>query len=970
MSTNENPAGSAAGTTTNITIGILAHVDAGKTTLSESILYMTGEVKSQGRVDHKDAFLDTEELEKARGITIFSKMARFGAGTKRFTLLDTPGHVDFSPEMERTLRVLDYAILVISAPDIWGRKALDAQVRVIVRLLAHYHVPFMIFVNKTDQLADENAGEDALMQILQAELGSSAVRFDDRQLCPDNEESVAVLDDALLERCLEGGHVVDEDVTRLIAGRRLMPVYFGAALYNEGTQALLDGMGKFMQPASYEEKFGAFVYKVSRDGAVRLTWMKLTGGSLAIRDEIEQTKRVPVVSRAAAAAPADADSVLQEQEETIREKVSGIRLYSGNRFTDVTKAEAGEIIAVAGLSATRIGDGLGAHPSATEELLSPIMTCSVTAGKDVDDYTLMQALRAMEEEEPMLHVGNDERTGEINVQIMGDVQTQILRTMMKERFGFDVTFGPGSIVYKETIRRPVEGVGHFEPLRHYAEVHLLLEPTGTGSGLSFENRTPPNTLDKNWQNLIMTHLQEKLHRGVLTGSEITDMRISLIGGRASVKHTEGGDFRKATYRAVRQGLMMAQNILLEPVLSFRLELPASSVGRALTDLDGMRGKCRPPEFSGDMAILEGTVPASTLGSYAREVVTYTGGRGRLHVTLKDYEPCHNAAEVIGQCGYDPDADRRNPSYSVFCSHGAGTVVTWQNVRKHMHVDTGWTLQTYDDQPQETYLTNDYFTFHAVEEDEAADLNSPDYGVEDMAQAMPGTAAGEQGAGWTARGHNLRAAGEESYEARERAYTAQEKELESIFERTYGPVKRQIRNPENERLDRLMEEYVSERQPGPGDPKYTKTRQEEPMQEFLLVDGYNIIFAWEELKALAVRDIKAARDQLLDILSNYAGYAKETVIVVFDAYKVIGGRGEVYRYHNIDVVYTKEAETADLYIEKTAHTLSKKHRVYVATSDAVEQVIIFSSGAYRLSARGLLEQIIMTEQRMKEKYRIE
>ena len=957
--------------TTNITIGILAHVDAGKTTLSESILYMTGELKSQGRVDHKDAFLDTDEMERARGITIFSKMARFHVGGKRFTLLDTPGHVDFSPEMERTLRVLDYAVLVISAPDIWSRKSLDAQVRVITRLLAHYHVPVMIFVNKTDQLAAENVAEDDLMQILRAELGNGAVRFDGRQLCDENEESVAVLDDTLLELCLEGGHVSDEDVSRLIAGRQLMPVYFGAALYNEGTQALLDGMGKFMLPGTYSGRFGAFVYKVSRDGAVRLTWMKLTGGSLAIRDEIEQTKRLLTMSRTAstAAVDANADAGMPEEEERVREKVSGIRLYSGTRYTAVTRAEAGEIVAVAGLSAARIGDGLGGYPSAAEELLSPIMTCSVSAGREVDDFTLMQALRTMEEEEPMLHVGNDERTGEINVQIMGDVQTQILRTMMKERFGFDVTFGPGSIVYKETIRRPVEGVGHFEPLRHYAEVHLLLEPTGTGSGLSFENRTPPNTLDKNWQNLIMTHLQEKLHRGVLTGSEITDMRISLIGGRANIKHTEGGDFRKATYRAVRQGLMIAQNILLEPVLSFRLELPASNVGRALTDLDGMCGKCRPPEFEGDMAILEGTVPASTLGSYAREVVTYTGGRGRLHVSLKDYEPCHNAADVIEQSGYDPDADMRNPSYSVFCSHGAGTVVTWQNVRRHMHVDTGWTPRMYDDQPQEEYLTDDYFTFQAPEEEAQADLNSPDY---DLGEALSGTTkeAPEKAGERPARGHNLRAAAEESYEARERAYTAQEKELESIFERTYGPVKRQIRNPENERLDRLLEEYESERQPGPGDPKYSRNRQEEQLQEYLLVDGYNIIFAWENLKSLAVRDIKAARDQLLDILSNYAGYAKETVIVVFDAYKVVGGKGEVYRYHNIDVVFTKEAETADLYIEKTAHTLSKKHRVYVATSDAVEQVIIFSSGAYRLSARGLLEQIIMTEQRMKEKYRIE
>ena len=937
----------------NITIGILAHVDAGKTTLTESILFKTGMIRSLGRVDHQDAFLDTEALEKKRGITIFSKMARFSAGEQNVTLLDTPGHVDFSPEMERTLRVLDYAVLVISAPDIINQKMLDPQVRVLIKLLQHYQVPFFIFVNKMDQLDRELLGPGNILPVIAGEI-PGAVQFDERQLCDENEESVAVCEEELMLRVLDGEHLTDADVSELLKKRALFPVYFGAALNGEGVQALLEGIARYCVPRQYPEQFGAYVYKVSRDGAVRLAWMKITGGELKIRDEIAQIPRVQPVRAAGGQAPAsgdpddDGDDLTAEPVSAgvIKEKISGIRQYSGVKFTALTSAQAGDIVAVSGLSVVQIGDGLGAEASVREEMVSPIMTCSVTAEQGVDEFTLMQALRTLEEEEPMLHVSRDDLSGAITVQIMGDVQTQILRNIIQERFGFQVNFGPARIVYKETIRKSVEGVGHFEPLRHYAEVHLLLEPTGPGSGLTFENRCPAGMLDKNWQNLIMTHLREKVHRGVLTGAELTDMCISLIGGRASIKHTEGGDFRRATYRAVRQGLMMAQNMLLEPVLNFRLELPQNNLGRALSDIDSMRGSVQAPDFDGDTAIVEGCVPASTLGSYAQDVVSYTGGRGQLSVSLKDYEPCHNAKEIIDASGYDPDADRRNPSYSVFCSHGAGTVVTWQNVRSHMHVETGWEPSP---EEEETALAGDYFVFAAPEIEEIPeDLNQPAGSSE--AQAV-----------------NLRAQKEDSYEVRERAFAVQEKELERIFEQTYGPVKRNIRNPENERLDALMEAYEP-KEPGPGDPKYEKkNKAPEKMEEYLLVDGYNIIFAWNELHDMALRDIKAARDRLLDILSNYAGYIDQTVIVVFDAYKVVGGRGEVYRYHNIDVVYTKEAETADLYIEKTAHTLSKKHRVYVATSDAVEQVIIFSSGAYRISARGLLEQILLTEQRMREQY---
>ena len=938
---------------TPTTIGILAHVDAGKTTLSESILYLTGAIRMRGRVDHQDAFLDTDAMEKKRGITIFSKLARFQRAERPFILLDTPGHADFSPETERALRVLDVAVLVLSAADVEESGITDPQVAVLWRLLAHNHVPTFVFVNKMDQLRTGDSREDtekqnALFSVIRRELGEGLVPFDKNQLCPENEEQVAVLDEALTERVLSGEALSAEDVTALVRTRKLFPVYFGAALSDEGVEDLLEGLCRYTKPKTYPDDFGAVVYKVTREGtgplAPRLVWMKLTGGALSVRDAVEE--RVDLSEE-----PAESGEESEDTPEHLSEKISGIRLYSGEKYTSVTSAQAGEIVCVTGLSRARAGDGLGFEKTNKEELLSPIETRAVIPPKGVDRFTLLQALRGLEEEEPMLHVAPDEKTGDICVQIMGQIQTEILQHLLEERYGIRAQFGPGRIVYRETIRRPVEGVGHFEPLRHYAEVHVLLTPGEPGSGVVIENGCLPNMLDSNWQNLILQNLSQKTHRGVLTGAELTDVKITLLGGKASKKHTEGGDFRKAALRAVRQGLMCAENILLEPVLSFHLELPKENLGRALNDFTKMSAKFSPADFAGDTAILEGKVPASTLGSYASEVAGYTGGRGKLSVSLSGYEPCHNSREVLDAAGYSPDEDRYNPSYSVFCSHGAGTIVTWDHVRSHMQVDTGWRQEPED--PKAHYLSDDYYTFTAEAIDDTPVL---DDGLSEDPEKESHDAARKS------RGGDFR--------DREAAHQAAEKELMEIFEKTYGKIPTRLRNPENERLDLL--EPLEEKEKGPGDPKYAakKAAKREPLAEYLLVDGYNIIYAWAELRDLAITDIKAARDKLIDILCDYAGISGFLVILVFDAYRVPGGAREVTRQGGIDIVYTKEAETADLYIEKTAHSLSQKHRVYVATSDAIEQVIIYGAGAYRLSARGLLEQILAAKERMRQEYQID
>ena len=1028
----------------NTTVGILAHVDAGKTTLSESILFQTGAVKKRGRVDHGDAFLDTDEMEKKRGITIYSKLARFRIGNRPFTILDTPGHADFSPEMERVLRVLDAAVLVVSAADLTAQEGADPQVRILWKLLRHYQVPTFLFINKVDQLIPKEEENDPgkvravcgkLFRLLSKDLGSGLVLFDERQICEENEEAIAVCEDALMERVLEGGNVSEEDVRRLIAGRRLFPVYCGSALRDEGTVNLLKGLelftgwsgGTALQPASdpapvsgqerngengsngadapaaafgktafadsasakHKADFGALVYKITRENGTRLTWMKITSGTLSVRDSVrEAVPRVTGGTLQESGDPVDGAAAEEEEvfeERETEEKISELRLYSGDRYEAKTSVSAGEIVAAAGLSYTSAGDGLGREASRKEEILTPIMTSTVTAtdrfGKPVDDFTLMKALRELEEQEPMLQVSKEEETGDITVRIMGAVQIEILKNLLREKYDLRAQFGPGSIVYQETIRRPVEGVGHFEPLRHYAEVHLLLEPGEEGSGITFENRCTPGTLDRNWQNLILSQLSVKRFRGVLTGSGLTDVRICLLGGKASKKHTSGGDFRKAAYAAVRQGLMMAENILLEPVLNVTLELPAENVGRAMTDISMMHGMCRPAEFRGEEAVLEGRVPASELGDYAAVVAGYTGGRGRLSVSWKGYEPCHNAREIIEEKGYDPDADCRNPTWSVFCSHGAGTVVPWDQVRNYMHVDTGWQ----PDKEDGPYRSDDYYTFQASHtEDLQLDRAQEDEEEQDHA-AHRGKAR--------------------DFKERQQAFRSEEEELKRIFEKTYGPVRENLHHPENVRRGLILpsEENAEGNGSSEGgsrgtsgnsgtDPESGKRTGQngsphtekdsgrdssgqrtgrksagKEIQEFLLVDGYNIIFAWEELKELAETNIKSARDRLLDLMSDYAGYSGVNVIVVFDAYRVPGGNGEVYRYHNIDVVFTKEAETADLYIEKTAHRLSKNNRVTVATGDFVEQVIIFGAGAFRLSPRGLLEQILFAGRELREKY---
>ncbi len=951
----------------NLTIGILAHVDAGKTTLSESLLYTAGAIRTHGRVDHQDAFLDTDAMEKKRGITIFSKMARFTLQTqeshssdKQFILLDTPGHADFSPEMERTLRVLDYAILVVSAPD-----GVTQQVRVLWKLLSHYHVPTFVFINKIDLTPDR---KDAVIAELTQEFGDGFVSMPEG-LSEENEEDIAVLSDDLAEKVLMGDHLTQAEIKSLIHERKLFPVCCGAALLDQGTSNLLALLNTYTEEKHYPDAFGGIVYKITREGGQRLTWMKVTGGLVKLRDEIVNGMDVE-----------DSDEEnTGAGEKREAQKLSDIRRYNGEKFDKVTEALAGDIVAVAGLTHTRAGDGLGISETEREEMLSPILTVRVTGlpdseGNPPDDFTLLSALRGIEEQEPMLHVVQDERTKDITVQIMGQVQVEILKNLLAERYGIQASFGQSRIVYKETIRRPVEGVGHFEPLRHYAEVHLLLEPLPTGSGLVFENHCLPNMLDTNWQNLIMTHLQEKAFRGVLTGSRITDLRISLLGGKAHIKHTMGGDFRQATYRAVRQALMMAENILLEPVLSYRLEVPQENLGRAMTDMNAMGGTTNPPDFEGELAVMTGVVPASAFGEYAQTLVAYTAGRGSIQTSLSDYLPCHNARQVIDEAAYDPDLDRWNPSYSVFCSHGAGTPVMWDHVRHYMQVETGWEPaplledgQAHDG-PLENgaYLTDDYYTFtpDGVENEVLVDLNQAE------------SAADSQGSA-----HAVRKAVESGdFATREAAFAAEDKELKSIFESTYGtsyrPHKEKLRNPENDKyydlngneIPQLEPEAKPDSVPG-GDPKYAKNKKDDVMREYLLVDGYNIIFAWTELRDLAMTDIKAARDRLMDILANYAGYARENVILVFDAYKVVGGLGEVSKYHGIDVVFTKEAETADLYIEKTAHELGKRHRVTVATSDAVEQVIIFGGGALRLSARGLLERILAAEDEMRDRFTI-
>ncbi|MCI7813406.1 MAG: TetM/TetW/TetO/TetS family tetracycline resistance ribosomal protection protein [Robinsoniella sp.] len=852
-----------------LVVGILAHVDAGKTTLAESILYTSGSIRKLGRVDHKNAFLDTFDLERERGITIFSKQAEFSLGDMEVTLLDTPGHIDFSAEMERTLQVLDYAVLVISGAD-----GVQGHVQTLWKLLRRYEIPVFLFINKMDQPGTDQA---ALLEELRKRLDERCTAFGAEET-EEWMENVAVCEEKLLEKYLETGDLPRGDIARLIQERKIFPCYFGSALKMEGVREFLEGFVRYVQCPDYTEDFGARIYKIARDDqGNRLTYLKVTGGSLKVKMVLSNRDRQ------------------ENPQEIWEEKIDQIRIYSGAQYRTVSEAEAGTICAVTGLTKTYCGEGLGAETKANLPILEPVLTYQIQLPKNCDVHGMFLKMRQLEEEEPELHVVWDERFGEIHVQVMGEVQIEILKSMVRERFGVEVEFGAGSIVYKESILEPVEGVGHFEPLRHYAEVHLLLEPGERGSGLHFATSCSEDVLDRNWQRLILTHLEEKKHLGVLTGSEITDMKITLIAGRAHPKHTEGGDFRQATYRAVRHGLKKAKSILLEPVYEFRLEIPADKVGRAMTDIQKMCGTFSNPQIEQDMAVITGTAPVVTMRGYQMEVMAYTGGQGRMFCSVKGYEPCHNEEEVLLECAYDSEADVDNPTGSVFCAHGAGFVVGWQEVENYMHIDTGLCLGEDDKESKETEPT-------VVSR-----------------QSNPSV--------W-----------------------ADEKELEEIFARTYGQVKER-KNPFRKSSSVRAREEAEAR-------AYRGSRQEkkEDQAEYLLVDGYNIIFSWEELRELAQINIDGARTKLMDILCNYQGFKKMIVIVVFDAYKVEGGQGEVSKYHNIYVVYTKEAETADQYIEKTVHEIGRKYQVTVATSDALEQVIILGQGARRLSAQGLKEEV--------------
>ena len=854
----------------NIVMGILAHVDAGKTTLSEGMLYLSGTVRKLGRVDHKDAFLDTYSLERDRGITIFSKQAVFSLGNRRINLLDTPGHVDFSAEMERTLQVLDYAVLVISGAD-----GVQGHTETLWKLLKLYEIPTFIFINKMDQPGTDR---ESLLTELKERLDEGCIVFGKGKNVESLEE-IAMTDEAVLDYFMEHETVRNEDICRLIRERKIFPCYFGSALKLDGVQELLAGFEEYMKPFDGKKEFGARVFKISRDDkGERLTFLKVTGGKLVVKMPINK-----------------------------EEKINQIRIYSGAKYEAVNEVEAGGVCAVTGLSSSYIGQGLGVEKGTAAPFLEPVLTYQMILPEGADTTKVLRELKQLEEEEPLLNIVWNPALEEIHVQLMGEVQTEILKTMIAERFHLDVEFGTGKIVYKETIKSPVVGVGHYEPLRHYAEVHLKMEPLEAGSGLVFDTDCSEDVLDRNWQRLILTHLQEREDPGVLTGAPITDMKITIVAGRAHLKHTEGGDFRQATYRAVRQGLKSAESVLLEPWYSFVLEVPSEQVGRAMSDIGQMNGSFEGPEAENKqgMVRLTGTAPASEMRDYQREVWAYTKGRGRITLTLKGYEPCHNAEEVIEEIGYDSERDVDNPTGSVFCAHGAGFLVKWDEVPEYMHIK------------------------------------------EDFLAEKPGIEQDEMMAVQMGNHCNYSGGYSSSYD--------DDPELLTIMEREFGS--------KQEERDR----YSSYRKQTVSTPvrHTTVIKENEPKKEYLLVDGYNIIFAWEELNELAKASIDAARNKLMDILSNYQGFSGCTLILVFDAYKVKGNQGEVQKYHNIYVVYTKEAETADQYIEKTTHEIGRKYKVTVATSDALEQVIVMGQGAYRISARDFYEEVERTEKQIRE-----
>lgn len=841
-------------------IGILAHVDSGKTTLSEAMLYKSGAIRKLGRVDHKDAFLDNNPIERDRGITIFSKQAVFEYGGVGFTLLDTPGHVDFSGETERTLRVIDAAILVISGTD-----GIQPHTKTLARLLERYDIPTFIFVNKMDM---DGARKDFVMNSVTAAMGERCVSF--AQPADELTEALSLCTEEMMEEYLEEGKISDSNIISAIAQRHLIPVCFGSALRLEGIEALLDCISKYIPLSEENAEFGAKVYKITEDNGAKLTHMKITGGSLAVRDVLTYTDR---------------------EGEEISEKVGRIRVYSGEKARNAEVVVQGEVCAVPALTATFAGQGLGFEPTDTEQILEPVLTYRVIAPKDVDEHTLLSRLRILEDEDPTMAVNYNEQLLEVTAALMGEVQAEVLKRIVSERFGMDIQLGEGRIAYRETIAEAVDGAGHFEPLRHYAEVHLRLEPLPRGSGLEFDSDCSEDILSRNWQRLILTHLKEKTHRGVLTCSPITDMRITLTAGRAHLKHTEGGDFRQATYRAVRQGLRKAKSILLEPWYAYRLEIPAANVGRALTDLDRMGAHAEPPETDGETAVLTGTAPVSKLRFYHTEVAGYTKGLGRLSCRAAGYDVCLDADEVIAEMGYDPDKDTHNYADSVFCSHGAGHVVPWNEADELMHVSPETGRRQYQ-QAEEVRIRAADFVRRAVEDEE----------------------------------------------------------LMAIFERTYGSINRKKRDAM--RTPKEVVKTKSKPRPVPAGP------------EFLLVDGYNIIFAWDDLKKLAAENLDLARSTLINRLSSFQGCRGCELIIVFDAYRVKEPE-HIDKAGSVSVVYTKEAETADTYIERTAHQLAKEHRVTVATSDGLEQVIIMGSGARRMSASDLKYDVEASERAVRD-----
>ncbi len=939
-----------------LVIGICAHVDAGKTTLAEGMLYTCGELRKLGRVDHKDAFLDNFSMERARGITIFSKQAPMKWEGLDITLLDTPGHVDFSAEMERTLQVMDYCILVISGAD-----GVQGHVQTLWKLLQQYGIPVFLFVNKMDQPGTDR---EALLRELQRRLDEGCVEFypditeqDNVSLegqVPGGEEALenlAMCNEELMEEYLETGGLSEESVAEAIRKRKVFPCFFGTALHLQGVEELLRGIRRFAVLPEYGIEFGARVYKISRDSAGnRLTHLKITGGALKVK---------MIVDNRGSASTAG---------EVWEEKADQIRIYNGAGYETADLVEAGGICAVTGLKRTFAGQGLGYENGSSQPILVPVLTYQVILPEGADAVKVLGQLRQLEEEEPLLQVVWKEALGEIHVQVMGEVQIEVLKSLIRERFGLEAEFGSGSIVYKETILSAAEGIGHFEPLRHYAEVHLLLEPGEPGSGLEFASACSVDELDLNWQRLVLTHLEEKTHLGVLTGSPITDMRITLIAGRAHQKHTEGGDFRQATYRALRQGLMQCESVLLEPVFSYTLEVPTEQLGRAMSDIRRMHGSFDSPVTEGENSVLTGSVPAAEADGYQREVSAYTRGHGRFSCALKGYEPCHDTEEVLARFDYDPDSDPENPSSSVFCAHGAGFLVDWRQVPEYAHVESGWAgLSKTEDAPEDaSRIRNGMYTGFPDETGVRGTAGvSGETGFRETAgdphmaktQRAVGNGKASGAAGWRPRGKQ----GDSG--SRRSDYITQE-EIEEIFQRTYGKSRQDCEPYRYHRRNTGSTVYGGREKQ---EEKEYRLRPAEQKEEYLLVDGYNIIFAWEDLRSLSEVNIDSARDRLMDICCNYQGCQGVTLILVFDAYKVKGNPGSVMKYHNIHVVYTKEAETADQYIEKTVHKIAKKANVTVATSDRLEQMIIWGAGALRLSAQGFRDAVENAQRRIREDY---